>query len=153
MRILSSQSLLAPKVLVTKEYGTILVMGLLLSSRPTTWLEGVLLRTILVNMEDLAQDANAPTCASSNTAAPSPLVNWCLPPPGIIKLNIDGAVDKSGGLVGVGIVARDHAGQILGTTSIPFPGLFSSRIVEALGFREALVTAANKGFSSIIVEG
>lgn len=99
------------------------------------------------------KEANASTCASFNNAAPSPPVNWCLPPPGIIKFNVDGAVDMSGGLVGVGIVARDHAGQILGTVSIPFPGLFSPRTAEALGFREALITAANKGFSSIIVEG
>ncbi|KAI8532091.1 hypothetical protein RHMOL_Rhmol11G0186000 [Rhododendron molle] len=61
----------------------------------------------------------------------------------------NGAVDKSGGLVGVEIVARDHVGQILGTTYISFPGLFSRRTAKTLGFREALVPAANKGFSSI----
>lgn len=55
---------------------------------------------------------------------------------------------RKNGFVCVGIVARDHSGHILGTVSIPFPALFSPRAAEALGFREALVIAANKGFSS-----
>lgn len=83
----------------------------------------------------------------------TPHSRWLLPPIGCIKFNVDGAVRRQTGIVGVGIVARDYSGIILGTTSIPFPGLFSPRSAEALAFREALVLAANKGFSSIIVEG
>lgn len=55
---------------------------------------------------------------------------------------------RKNGFVCVGIVARLHSGHILGMVSIPFPTLFSPRAAEALGFREALAIAANKGFSS-----
>ncbi|XP_058222888.1 uncharacterized protein LOC131332605 [Rhododendron vialii] len=78
--------------------------------------------------------------------------SWLPLPPNVIKLNVDGAVNKKNGISGVSIVARKHFGEILGSISIPFAGFLSPRSTEALGFREALVTAAIKGFSEIIVE-
>lgn len=66
---------------------------------------------------------------------------------------MDSAVNKRTGTVGFGIVARNYLGQILGASSIPFTGCFSSRTTEAMSFREALVIAANKGLLRIIVEG
>lgn len=89
--------------------------------------------------------------SGSSTSTPTPM--WHGPPTGVIKLNVDGAIDRRSGIVGVGIVARNHLGQILGASSIPFPGLLSPRVAKALGFREALVLAANKGLADIIIEG
>ncbi|KAI8571068.1 hypothetical protein RHMOL_Rhmol01G0088600 [Rhododendron molle] len=88
----------------------------------------------------------------------SPIVSGSVPmwrPPlaDVIKLNVDGAVQRENGSVGVGIVARDLWGQIVGMVAIPFIGFFSPRAVEAMAFREALVFAANRGFSKIVVEG
>ncbi|KAI8571860.1 hypothetical protein RHMOL_Rhmol01G0152300 [Rhododendron molle] len=54
---------------------------------------------------------------------------------------------------GVGFVARDYLECILGMWSIPFVGTFTPQTTEALEFREALISAPQKGFSSIIVEG
>lgn len=56
-------------------------------------------------------------------------------------------------MVGVGFVARDHLGSILGTCSIPFVGTYTPRTAEVLGFREAMILALQKGFSRITVEG
>ncbi|XP_058216648.1 uncharacterized protein LOC131327503 [Rhododendron vialii] len=78
---------------------------------------------------------------------------WRPPLVDVIKLNVDGAVQRANGSVGVGIVARDHWGQIVGMMAIPFIGLFSPRAVEAMAFREALVFAANRGLSKIVLEG
>ncbi|KAI8572941.1 hypothetical protein RHMOL_Rhmol01G0240100 [Rhododendron molle] len=79
--------------------------------------------------------------------------SWLPPPPNVIKLNVDGAVNKKNGISGAGIVARNHLGEILGSISIPFLGFLLPRSTEALAFREALITAAIRGFSEIIVEG
>lgn len=99
------------------------------------------------------KDASLAKPVSPTTQPPEPVLVWNPPPPTIIKFNVDGATNKEEGVVGVGIVARDHLGQILGASSVPFTGFFSPRSVEAMGFREALVIAANKGISNIIVEG
>lgn len=94
-----------------------------------------------------------PNRVSSGSSNSTPTPMWHGPPASVIKLNVDGAVDRRSGIVGVGFVARNHLGQILGTSSIPFPGLLSPRVAEALGFCEALVLAANNGLAEIIIEG
>lgn len=71
----------------------------------------------------------------------------------MIKLNVDGATNKNSGLVAVGLVARDAYGNTLGWASLSFKGLFSPRTTEAMGFREAMVFAANHGLANIIIEG
>lgn len=39
--------------------------------------------------------------------------HWCSPPFGVIKINYDGACDRDGDNMGVGVVARDHSGRFL----------------------------------------
>lgn len=58
-------------------------------------------------------------------------------PPWFVKLNVNGAVNAKGEMVGVGIVARNRLGMILGLAFIPFVFPFTPRMTEALGFREA----------------
>lgn len=87
------------------------------------------------------------------TAAPSPLSIWCPPPLGVIKFNVDGAVNRTNGVVGVGVITRDQLGRILGNISAPFTGFLSPRTNESLGFSEALIAANNRGLAHIIVEG
>ncbi|KAI8549830.1 hypothetical protein RHMOL_Rhmol06G0055900 [Rhododendron molle] len=99
------------------------------------------------------KSASGPNNPPSVSAVPLPVPKWCLPLIGTVKINVDGAVCRKKGIVGVGLVARDHKGQILGMASIPSMGLLSPRSVEAMGFREALVFAANSGLSHIIIEG
>ncbi|XP_058223042.1 uncharacterized protein LOC131332764 [Rhododendron vialii] len=78
---------------------------------------------------------------------------WCLPPVGMVKINVDDALCKKKMIVGVGLVARDYMGQLFGMASIPFTGLLAPRSVEAMGYREALVFAATNGLSHVIIEG
>ncbi|XP_058208113.1 uncharacterized protein LOC131321121 [Rhododendron vialii] len=61
--------------------------------------------------------------------------SWLLPPPNAIKHNVDGAVNKKNDISSVGIVARNHFGEILRSISIPFAGFLSPHSTEALGFR------------------
>lgn len=66
---------------------------------------------------------------------------WIPPDTGIVKFNVDGALDERNGLSGVGIVARDEYGNLLGAVMESFKGLFSVRTIEAMGFRCALELA------------
>ncbi|KAI8536880.1 hypothetical protein RHMOL_Rhmol10G0290800 [Rhododendron molle] len=76
-----------------------------------------------------------------------------IPPANVVKYNVDGAVQQKNGSVGIGIVAHDHLGQIVGVMATSFPRLLSPRTVEAMAFREALVFAVNRDLSRFVVEG
>ncbi|XP_031120505.1 uncharacterized protein LOC116023644 [Ipomoea triloba] len=70
-------------------------------------------------------------------------VAWSPPPPGVIKINTDGA--STGGLI------RDHTGQwIVGFISNV--GVTNSFIAELWGFREGLMVAKAPGFDKIKAE-
>lgn len=84
---------------------------------------------------------------------PPVVLVWHPPPSTAIKLNVDGAISKANGKVGIGVVARDSAGQVIDFLSSPTTGFLSPRVTEALAFREALIFAANNGLTDIIVEG
>lgn len=45
--------------------------------------------------------------------APTDLKNWEKPPPGWVKLNVDGSFQHLVGLAGAGMLLRDEAGQIV----------------------------------------
>jgi hypothetical protein len=40
--------------------------------------------------------------------------SWTHPPSGIVKINFDAAVDQEKGMVGIGVLARDSMGFLLG---------------------------------------
>ncbi|XP_065626375.1 uncharacterized protein LOC136066260 [Quercus suber] len=58
------------------------------------------------------QDFAAATVSSS--VIPEPVsVTWSPPPPSVLKINVDGALDKSRCSAGIGVVIRDEAGRIV----------------------------------------
>ena len=63
------------------------------------------------------------------------------PPPGFAKLSVDGAYDTRKGTVGLGIVAHDHDGNLLGACFDPFKSTASPQPVEAMAFRKARLLA------------
>ncbi|XP_058181170.1 uncharacterized protein LOC131299601 [Rhododendron vialii] len=104
-------------------------------------------------LEHMLFQSSGPKKSTLVSADPLPVPKWCLPPVGMVKINVDSALCKEKMIVGVGLVARDYLGQILGMASIPFTGLLAPRSVEAMGFWEAMVFAATNGLSHVIIEG
>ncbi|KAH7865091.1 hypothetical protein Vadar_002091 [Vaccinium darrowii] len=88
---------------------------------------------------------------------PSPSIEyqprWLTSPVDHLKINVDGALNPHSSIGGVGLVARDGTGLVVGAAMTSFKGSLSSRVIEALGFRFALTTALEQNWSSIIVEG
>ncbi len=58
---------------------------------------------------------------------------WQKPPPGILKLNWDVAIDRARGITRVGLVVRDSNGQVVVASTRHFPILVEASIGEALG--------------------
>ncbi|KAL5742092.1 hypothetical protein ACOSP7_028824 [Xanthoceras sorbifolium] len=81
------------------------------------------------------------------------IVKWQPPLAGLVKLNIDVALDiENNSMIGVGVVLRDHKGQVLGFSWQRFRGCFSPQVAEALAMLRGLHFALELGINPCIVE-
>ncbi|KAF5471730.1 hypothetical protein F2P56_008503 [Juglans regia] len=78
---------------------------------------------------------------------------WQAPPSNWVKINWDSAADNGQGLVGVGVVERDNAGQVLATMKSRKPLFPDPLLAEALGALEAVQFGLDIGLSQVIIEG
>ncbi|KAH7840577.1 hypothetical protein Vadar_018810 [Vaccinium darrowii] len=86
-----------------------------------------------------------------STPPPTPI--WKPPDGNCVKINVDGALSVNNYMGGLGLVARDSAGNLLGARMESLRGTFSVRTIEALGVRRALETALEWNYTHVIVEG
>ena len=56
--------------------------------------------------------------------------NWRRPSTGVVKLNVDGALDGKAGTYGTGAVVRDEAGHCLGVLATPGVGFLCPQACE-----------------------
>ncbi|KAK9266575.1 hypothetical protein L1049_021625 [Liquidambar formosana] len=78
---------------------------------------------------------------------------WRPPIRNIYKLNVDGALSLDKSITGIGVVARDHEGEVVAAMGQNFQGNLEPKHVEALAFQCALHFARDIGLRKIIVEG
>ena len=78
-------------------------------------------------------------------------IRWEKPPVGWMKLNTDGSVFGSLGVVGCGGVIRDDCGNWLSGFNRRI-GITNSFCAELWGLREGLIMCCNLNIASIIVE-
>ncbi|GMN66762.1 hypothetical protein TIFTF001_035828 [Ficus carica] len=81
-----------------------------------------------------------------------PKLPWNPPTHGIIKINVDAAVNSSSDFIGVGAVARDEFGMVIAALSRRIFGKFSPHVGECLAVREGLCLAHLCGFQNFMVE-
>lgn len=78
---------------------------------------------------------------------------WHPPPEGIVKVNFDGALAPGRRKAGIGVVSRDHKGELMMTMSKEVKDVVDSEIIETVAAKEAIDLALMSGFHSIILEG
>jgi ribonuclease HI len=78
---------------------------------------------------------------------------WCPPPPGVVKINFDAALDVQQRYVGVGIIAWDHMGFFLGARSIIYKLKVQAKIAESIAALGAVPFRKEAGFLDVIFEG
>jgi ribonuclease HI len=105
-----------------------------------------------------AQDDYRRCMKSSQTSAdrtiPCNRQSWWLPPPdGFIKVNWDASVNENQGWVGLGIVARDNNGFVLGAKSVTKEMVAEPSIAEAMGALCAMQFCQEAGFFDVLFEG
>ncbi|XP_019422997.1 PREDICTED: uncharacterized protein LOC109332471 [Lupinus angustifolius] len=80
-----------------------------------------------------------------------PLLHWCFPAEGKIKLNVDGSYTRDSNIMGVGGLLRDHVGKWLSGFSANY-GEGSSILAKLLVMDQGLGLAWNLSFKQIILE-
>jgi hypothetical protein len=80
-------------------------------------------------------------------------VVWKKPPLGTLKFNWDAAVDKEGGRIGMGVIARDSVGEVVVMNSVPMDFVQDPSLVEALAARQAVELSLAMGLENCIFEG
>nr|POF03737.1 putative ribonuclease h protein [Quercus suber] len=98
------------------------------------------------------QDFAAATVSSSVILEPVS-VTWSPPPPFVLKINVDGALDKSRCSAGIGVVIRDEAGCIVAAMGKQCHVPLGPLEVEAKAFETGLQLAWDLGLQNVILEG
>ncbi|XP_048334803.2 uncharacterized protein LOC125423727 [Ziziphus jujuba] len=81
-------------------------------------------------------------------AIPS-IQKWHKPPPHFIKLNTDAAIRDGTSMIGV--VARDHLGEVLKIRAVSFPS-DNPELAEAYGIFQGLLLASKEGWTKLVCE-
>jgi ribonuclease HI len=75
------------------------------------------------------------------------------PPEGIIKINFDAAINKNTGLVGLGVIARDCMGNLLGAKRLSKSMLIDAQTAELMAASYAVSFSSKVGFFNVFFEG
>lgn len=86
-------------------------------------------------------------CDFTKPKGPSPIMSLnsdlVYPSAYCLKINAEGALDSRNGFGRVGHVARNMAGSIVYAAKFNFKGFFSPLVIEAMGFRFAIIKGEN----------
>ncbi|KAL0009904.1 hypothetical protein SO802_005012 [Lithocarpus litseifolius] len=67
---------------------------------------------------------------------------WSVPPPGVFKVNVDGACSIDSGVsLGVGVVIRDGSGMVIAAFSKLLPSNFPAEWMELYAIEQGLLLA------------
>ena len=77
---------------------------------------------------------------------------WTPPPPGVFKVNVDGATSEDGRNSSVGAIIRDSCGAVTAAYCKYFQGHYSVAEVEALAMEAGMLLAYNMKISQVIIE-
>ncbi|XP_042983247.1 uncharacterized protein LOC122312653 [Carya illinoinensis] len=78
---------------------------------------------------------------------------WSPPPIDVMKINWDAAVDGPNNRIGIGLVARDHVGNVMITKKLSISCFPEPLLAEAIGVFHAISLAKEMSFTSVIFEG
>lgn len=80
------------------------------------------------------------------------VVKWQPPEQGWVKINTDGAVNEADRRGGVGVVARNSAGEVIAGRCARYDGVTDPESVELLACRDAMLLAKEKKLQQVVIE-
>lgn len=79
-------------------------------------------------------------------------VTWTPPPPSLFKINVDGALSKSSGSIGIGVVIRDDAGWVVAALCKRIHAPLGPLELEAKAFEAGFLLARDIDLQDIVLE-
>ena len=84
--------------------------------------------------------------------SPPPVMQqWRPPDPEHVKLNFDAAVFNLINMAGIGVIARNWNGAVIGAMSMPIPLSQTVNEMEALACRKAVQFAKDLGLQKVVI--
>ena len=80
------------------------------------------------------------------------VLGWKGPPPGVFKINVDGATSADGRLSSIGVVIRDRKGNTIAAMCKTLPSQHSSEGTEILAVENGVLLAKELELSQIYIE-
>lgn len=84
---------------------------------------------------------------------PHNTLQWSKPTLGLIKVNWEAVVDRKNKVMDVGLIDRDHLGNVQASNCSFRPYVFDPTIAEAIGAREGVTLGRDMEFQLIVLEG
>jgi hypothetical protein len=75
-----------------------------------------------------------------------PTIGWKPPPIGVVKVNWDASLNVKEHYIGIGIVARDHYGNVLGARAVTKIAVCAPKVAEAMAALESVMFCKEVGF-------
>jgi hypothetical protein len=99
------------------------------------------------------QAAQESPSSTSRQSDPPTKVSWKPPQPRRYKVNYDGAFFEDSNEAGIGVIIRNHTGEVMASLCqrIPFP--HSVEAMEAYAARSAIELSSDLGFKEVDIEG
>ena len=70
-----------------------------------------------------------------------PPSSWSPPPPGVHKINVDGASSESDSSSSIGVVIRDSLGQVVAALCRPLQACFPAKLTEIMALEQDVLLA------------
>ena len=77
---------------------------------------------------------------------------WSPPPPGVFKINVDGASSDLDGTSSIGVIIRDCNGETFAAFCKPFQSHYPAELVEVLALEQGILLAQNLQFTHVMFE-
>ncbi|XP_059438559.1 uncharacterized protein LOC132171289 [Corylus avellana] len=117
--------------------------------------EGMQLVAVVEQLESF-RIAELGRCVHGSPSPPLPnpvMQSWKKPPYGVINLNWDSAIDKEGQKMGIGIIARDHNGDIYAAFVVSRQYIIDPTTDEALAAWKMAQLYVPMGLNDVMLEG
>ena len=92
--------------------------------------------------------------ATIDFSAPRPTLAgcWSPPPPGVFKINVDGASSDLDGTSSIGVIIRDCYGKTFAALCKPLQSHFPAELTEVLALEQGILLAQDLQLTHVMIE-
>ena len=98
------------------------------------------------------EDFSDATHTTLSTSRPPIYCCWSPPPPGVFKINVDGASSNLEGIFSIGVIIRDCKGETVVALCKPLQSHYPAELVEVLAMEQGILLAQELHLPCVMCE-